>query len=99
MTMPDGGVLNARNILNTRRVSGTTVNARAFTVNDQLKSGIVNGGDVNIVAGRAGVIDVRESRDMIYGASGVDRTVTAPKLNIGTMNIANFGTCTNGCGQ
>jgi hypothetical protein len=99
VTMPDGGVLNARDVLNTRRVSGTTIDAKSMVVNDVLKSGIVSGGNVNVASGRAGVIDIRESQNMTYGSAAAPRKVSVPKLNVGTMNISNFGTCTTGCQQ
>lgn len=99
LTMPDGGIYNTKTITNTRRVSGTTVNAKDFVVNDQLKAGIVQGGDVTAVQGRSGVIDIRQSRDLIYGAAGTNRTITAPKISIGEMNISTFGNCVQGCGS
>lgn len=98
LTMPDGGVLTAGTI-DSRRISATTVTSQTLTVDNQLRSGIVSNGDIDVVSGATGVIDITNSRDMIFGAPGRNRTINVPRVNVGTMNIENFGVCADGCAE
>lgn len=98
LTMPDGGVLTAGTV-DAHRLSATSVASQSLLVDNQLRSGIVTQGNINVANGKAGVIDIRNSGDLVFGGTGPgrERTITAPRVNIRTLNISNFGQCFDGC--
>lgn len=99
VTMPEGGVHETRTSINNRRISASNIDASRLNVDHQLRSGIIEGGDV-VVGGRTGVLDINESRDLQYGSAGAGaRTIAAPKVNVQSLSVVDFGTCTTGCGQ
>lgn len=97
-SMPEGGETRVNTITNTRRISASDIQGGNLAVDHQLRSGIVSGGSVNIT-GRTGAIDVTDSSNFQYGSAGTPRTLSAPKINVQSLSVSNFGACTQGCGQ
>ncbi len=109
LTMPGGGILTTNNILNTRRVSSAAVDVSTLTVTDDLRAGAVTAGEV-VNGARTGVIDIYDTKNMIYGSDSRQRTLNVPRLTIsegsgsvGTtatgMRLQEFGNCNIGCGD
>ncbi|MCB1538706.1 MAG: prepilin-type N-terminal cleavage/methylation domain-containing protein [Alphaproteobacteria bacterium] len=109
VAMPSGGVLEA-DTLDARRISAQSATTNTFYAADQLKAGIIKNGDVNTASGRAAIIDIHDSGNLVYGGS-ISRTLNAPNITItptpstapgaaGTgLTTSTFGACNSGCGD
>lgn len=95
VTVASGNSLSAANITGAASMFASQVNTGGLNVTKNLETGVVADGDVTVTGTTTVATDIQDTANLVSNGG----SISAGQLNINSMSISNFGTCTSGCGQ